>query len=250
MRQLSHHLSLSIATLDRLSSLSYTFLYKLVSANQKGEQPGAMSGAEQPVKRTRMSGEERREAILRSAKQVFARFSYAEASTGELARASDVTEPMLYKHFGSKKGLFLAVLAESAEQFWTSFEQRVLTRAQKDLLDALAHVVSDYTAEVKADPDTQRILFQAVIETRDPEIAHCVSNHNRKIYQLIRQLVERAQQEGILHPAHDLDSATWGFASMILIGQYNLMLNTVNEVTRHQEEMSRIWLSGLRSARS
>ena len=44
--------------------------------------------------------------MLRSAKRVFARSTYAEASTGELARESEVTEPMLYKHFGSKKGLF------------------------------------------------------------------------------------------------------------------------------------------------
>ena len=61
-------------------------------------------------KRTRMRGEERREDILNHAKTVFARFGYADASTSELARASEVTEPMLYKHFGSKKGLFLAVM--------------------------------------------------------------------------------------------------------------------------------------------
>ena len=63
-------------------------------------------------KRTRMRGEERREDILHHAKVVFAHYGYADASTGELARASEVTEPMLYKHFGSKKGLFLAVLNE------------------------------------------------------------------------------------------------------------------------------------------
>src|SRR5436309_7473359 len=132
---------------------------------------------EQPAKRTRLSGEKRRESILRSAKRVFARSTYAEASTGELARESEVTEPMLYKHFGSKKVLFLAVLSESATYFRHTLQERISRRAEKDVLDALEHVVADYRAAIKADPETQRILFQAVSESGDPDIARCVSGH-------------------------------------------------------------------------
>src|SRR5215469_11905308 len=116
------------------------------------------------IKQTRMRGEERRALILRSAKRVFARYPYAEASTGELARSSEVTEPMLYKHFGSKKGLFLAVLSESAAQFREELQERISRRAEQDVLDALEHLIADYYAAIKADPETQRILFQAVSE--------------------------------------------------------------------------------------
>src|ERR1051326_3704887 len=89
----------------------------------------------QVEKRTRMRGEERRALILQSAKRVFARSTYAEASTGELARESEVTEPMLYKHFGSKKGLFLAVLREFGLQFLSMLQERISLRAEKDILD-------------------------------------------------------------------------------------------------------------------
>src|SRR5690348_17990517 len=113
-------------------------------------------------KRTRMKGEERREAMLHHAKSVFAQYGYADASTGELARESEVTEPMLYKHFGSKKGLFLAVLREFSTQFLDLLQERLSRRTEQDVLDALAHVVDDYRATIKADPETQRLLFQAV----------------------------------------------------------------------------------------
>src|SRR6266496_6042084 len=103
-------------------------------SQMKSEEP---SGEQQPVKRTRMRGEERRALILRSAKRVFARYGYAEASTGELARESEVTEPMLYKHFGSKKGLFLAVLREFGTQFLEMLQERLFSRAEQDVLDAL-----------------------------------------------------------------------------------------------------------------
>jgi len=192
----------------------------------------------QPAKRTRLRGEERRELILRSAKRVFARSTYAEASTGEPARESAVTEPMLYKHFGSKKGLFLAVLREFGAQFLDTLQERVLRRAEQDVLDALAHVVDDYRATIKADPETQRLLFQAVIESGDPDIARCISGHNRTVYGLIRQLVERALELGYLDATVSPDAATWGYMSMILAIQYGLMLNLSGEVAQVQEEMS------------
>lgn len=202
--------------------------------------------SEQPTgKRTRMRGDERRALILRSAKRVFARSTYAEASTNELARESDVTEPMLYKHFGSKKGLFLAVLSESAEHFRDTLYERISRRAEKDVLAALEHIVADYLAAIKADPETQRILFQAVTEAADPEIARCVSKHNRTLYQFISQLVERALQEGFLDPTVNPDAATWGYLSIILATQYGVMLNFSNDIARVQEEMSQIWLRGL-----
>lgn len=202
---------------------------------------------EQPiVKRTRMRGEERRESILLSARRVFARCGYAEASTGELARESEVTEPMLYKHFGSKKGLFMAVLAESAEHFRVTLQERIARRAEKDALNALEYIIGDYQAAIKADPETQRILFQAVTESGDPEIANCISGHNRMLFGFIRQLVEQAHQDGTLNPGISVDAATWGYMSIIMATQYGLMLNLSAEVAQVQEEMSRVWLRGLR----
>jgi AcrR family transcriptional regulator len=211
-----------------------------------------MSGEQQhqPEKRTRLRGEERRALILQSAKRTFARSTYAEASTGELARESEVTEPMLYKHFGSKKGLFLAVLSEFGAQFLNKLQERISRRAEKDILDALEHVVDDYRATIKADPETQRILFQAVTETADPDIARCVSGHNRTVYEFIRQLVERAREEGYLDPTIRPDAAAWGYMSMIFALQYGLMLNLSAEVARVQEETSRIWFRGLISHES
>jgi AcrR family transcriptional regulator len=211
-----------------------------------------MTGAHSKTqeKRTRMRGEERRAFILNRAKEVFARSGYADASTGELAHASEVTEPMLYKHFGSKKGLFLAVLSEFAAQFLETLQERISHRAEKDVLDALAHFVEDYRVAIKADPETQRLLFQAVTESGDPDIARCVSGHNRTIYGLIRQLVERAREEGYLDPTISPDAAAWGYMSMILAIQYGLMLGLSREVVQAQEEMSRVWLRGLRAPAS
>src|SRR5260370_32011546 len=102
----------------------------------------------QAGKRVRLRGEERRALILQSAKRVFARSTYAEASVGDLARESEITEPMLYKHFGSKKGLFLAVLKEFCAQFFDILHKRLAHLPAKGVLDALDPVVTSHTVAV------------------------------------------------------------------------------------------------------
>lgn len=187
---------------------------------------------------------------MRNAKHVFAQSTYTEASTDELARASEVTEPMLYKHFGSKKGLFLAVLHEYGPQFLAQLQERISRRAEKDMLDALTHIVDDYRATIHADPEIQRILFQAVLDTDDPDIARCVTEHNRKIYAFIYQLVKHAQELGLLDATINPEAATWGYMSMILAMQYSVRLSLAGEATQFQEEMGHIWLRGLRACDS
>lgn len=197
-------------------------------------------------KRTRMRGEERRAFILAHAKKVFAEHSYAEASTGELARASEVTEPMLYKHFGSKKGLFMAVLDEFCNRFFRMLSERVNRQAEQNLLEELGRVLVDYRETITADPDIHKVLFQGVSESGDPQIADGVREHNERVYTLIYQLLERAQQEGIIRADVNLDVATWGYLSVVFAMQYNIVLNFRQGLTDETlRELNHLWLRSL-----
>src|SRR5580658_9586563 len=55
---------------------------------------------------------ERRRQLLSHAKQLFVSLGYHATTTEKIATAAGVTEPVLYRHFDSKKALFLEVLAE------------------------------------------------------------------------------------------------------------------------------------------
>ena len=207
-----------------------------------------MSDVSKQSQKKRMRGEERREDILMHARRIFATNSYAGASTGDLARASGVTEPMLYKHFGSKKGLFLEVLTSFGMQFMSIWSRSIEKRAERDILDALSQVIMEYRATLKSDPDIHKVFFQAVAESSDPDIAQHVSTHNQRIYARVRELVVRAQQEGFVDATIDSDVATWGYFSMLLAMQYSLMLNLNDRLNdKVLMEMSRLWLRALRS---
>jgi len=61
---------------------------------------------------SRLPAGARREQILDVAVQVFAKSGYHGASMNGIAEAAGVTKPVLYQHFESKQGLYLALLEE------------------------------------------------------------------------------------------------------------------------------------------
>ncbi len=194
----------------------------------------------------RMRGQERRAFIIAQAKKVFARSGYAQTSIGDLARASQVTEALLYKHFESKQQLYLTVLQEVGEHFLSSFRARVQERAQRDLLEALSSLLLDYRAVALADPESLPILLRASVEADDmPSIAE---SYTIQIYTLVFQLLQEAQQQALL-PAHlDLTVAAWGLFSFLFAMSERLKLHMTDQITEQTlREMNRLWLQALRS---
>lgn len=57
-------------------------------------------------RRTRLTAEERREAIIFAVLPVFAEKGFAATTTKDLAKAAGVSEALLYKHFPSKESLY------------------------------------------------------------------------------------------------------------------------------------------------
>jgi AcrR family transcriptional regulator len=58
----------------------------------------------------RLAGDDRRRQIISVARNLFTQRPYAEVSTTDIATAAGVTHGLLTYHFGSKRGLYLAVL--------------------------------------------------------------------------------------------------------------------------------------------
>ena len=63
----------------------------------------------------RMPAPERRELILRAAMNRFGATGYDDTRLDDIAADAGVTKPIIYRHFGSKKGLYLAVLTRHRE---------------------------------------------------------------------------------------------------------------------------------------
>jgi AcrR family transcriptional regulator len=71
--------------------------------------------------RIRRSSLQAREAILAAAEDVFAGQGYAGATSRDLARAAGVSESVIYRHFGSKSGLFASAVLAPFLRFLETF---------------------------------------------------------------------------------------------------------------------------------
>jgi AcrR family transcriptional regulator len=208
---------------------------------------------QQSEKRQRLSAAKRRESILACAKEVFARHSYREASTSLLASASGITEPMLYKHFGSKQGLFLAVLNHYSDQFIQQWQQRIEQHIQEGMHIALAEVARDYHAVVRADPDVPRVIFQgSAAAADDPAFAEATGRYVMRVYETFQRLMVQAQAARLIDADVNPIIASWGYMSMAFAAQFSLMYAVQRQEPEQiawqdwiLREASQLWLRGI-----
>jgi TetR/AcrR family transcriptional regulator, upper aerobic nicotinate degradation pathway regulator len=80
-----------------------------------------------------------RENILRAATKVFAKHGFAGGRIEQISKAAKSYDRMIYYYFGSKEGLFIAVLEEMYRRFNEAEAKLVLDVAQP--VEALANVI-------------------------------------------------------------------------------------------------------------
>ena len=77
-------------------------------------QTQAEPGREPPAVESRSA--RKRRAILQAAREVFLTHGYPAASMDEIAALAEVSKVTMYKHFGDKRGLFLAVFTSAIQE--------------------------------------------------------------------------------------------------------------------------------------
>jgi AcrR family transcriptional regulator len=86
-----------------------------------------------------------REAILRAATDVFAQYGYAGGRVEQISKAAKSHDRMIYYYFGSKEGLFIAVLEEMYRKFNDAESELALdTRAPVHALKSVARFMWQY----------------------------------------------------------------------------------------------------------
>jgi len=155
----------------------------------------------------RLPAVERRQAVLDTACQVFSRSSYRGATTAEIAREAGITEPILYRHFGSKRDLYLACLDEA----WRSFRETAQRALDEDPVGCLGAIGDAYMAK-KTRIRLVDLWIQALNEASDDAvIAKAVRKQIREVHAFFAGVIERGQQLGSIHPDRDPVAEAWIF---------------------------------------
>src|SRR5437588_4491188 len=149
--------------------------------------------------RPRLTADERRQAVLDTACRVFSQKSYRGATTADIAREAGITEPILYRHFGSKRDLYLACLDEAWRTLLEVAEQAVA----EDPTRCLGAVADMYMAK-RSRIRLVDLWIQALTEaSEDATIAKAVKQQIREVHDFFADLIERGQEAGVVHQDRD-----------------------------------------------
>ncbi len=140
------------------------------------------------ARRTRADMEATRAALLATARKVFSEHGYANTSMDDLTAQANLTRGALYHHFGDKKGMLAAVVAQIDAEMDARLE--AISESAEDPWDGFRERCRAYL-EMALEPEIQRIVLRdarAVLGGTTPDAQrHCIASMQRLINRLIQQ---------------------------------------------------------------
>jgi AcrR family transcriptional regulator len=187
--------------------------------------------------RARLSAEKRRAAVLECACHIFAKGSYHGATTAEIARAAGVTEPILYRHFSSKRDLYLSCLDAAWAEIRTMWEQAIAEESDPALW--VGAMGRSYLAAKDKRGQMATLWLHALTDANDdPEIRRFIRRHMREVHGFVAEVIKRAQAAGGIVKARDAEAEAWLFISIGLLSTVSRRLGGLVE-----DDLERIFAS-------
>ena len=121
----------------------------------------------------RKSKEERREEILDAAMDVFAEKGLHAASTEDIARLAGISQPYVFRLFGTKKELYIAVVARCFRQTLEMFQRAAEGKRGEEALKAIG---TAYGELLSSNRSYLKAQMQAYAACDDAEICEVVRN--------------------------------------------------------------------------
>ena len=192
----------------------------------------------------RMAAAERRKHLVETATRLFTEGSYRGTTTAEIARAAGVSEPILYRHFASKRELYLAAL----EDVWAKTREgweRTLSEAS-DACAAVEAIGKGHVSVRSPKLQLAELWVQALGEaSEDPELRRHLRRHMREVHDFVADLIRRGQAQGAIAKERDADSEAWIMLAGGILGMVGRRVGLLDDKELQAIRSARLsWLRG------
>ncbi len=156
----------------------------------------------------RLTASARRAAIVDAALRVFESGSYGRATTAEIAREAGISEPILYRHFASKRDLYVACLEESWARLRAKVESVVADEPDPSEWP-LAFAKANRALAAKGRLPAALWVQALSVAGEDAEIRRYVRRLIREMHDYGAELLRRAQAAGGVPLDRDPNAEAW-----------------------------------------
>jgi AcrR family transcriptional regulator len=141
----------------------------------------------------RKTAEVRREEIVDAARIEFALAGLHGTSTEDIAHRAGVSQPYVFRLFGTKKELFLETVRRGFRTVLAVFQDAAARNEEGDLAISMGHAYGD----VRRDRSTLMFQMQAYAACEDPDVRAVVREEFGQLYRFVESTL------GSKEKAHD-----------------------------------------------
>jgi AcrR family transcriptional regulator len=192
----------------------------------------------------RMAAADRRRHLVETAIRLFTEGSYRGTTTAEIARAAGVSEPILYRHFASKRDLYLAALEDVWAKTREAWEQAL--EATPDTCAAIEAIGKGHVSVRSPKLQLAELWVQALGEaSEDPVLRRHLRRHMREVHDFVADLVRRGQNEGAIVAERDADAEAWIMLAGGILGMVGRRVGLLDDKELQAIRTARLsWLRG------
>jgi AcrR family transcriptional regulator len=191
-----------------------------------------------------MPAAERRRHLVETAIRLFTEGSYRGTTTAEIARAAGVSEPILYRHFHSKRDLYLAGLEHVWEKTRAEWERKL--EGAPDACAAVEAIAKGHMSVRSAKLQLAELWVQALSEaSEDAELRQHLRRHMREVHAFVASLVRRGQDQGVISSERDPESEAWIMLAGGILGMVGRRIGLLDDRELEGIRAARLsWLRG------
>jgi AcrR family transcriptional regulator len=135
---------------------------------------------------TRQTAEERREEVLAAAVSEFARAGFHGASTDAIARSAGISQPYLFRLFGSKKELYVAVVRRCFRRTLETMQRAAEGMRGEEALAAMAGAYGELLSNDPMMLQSQLQTYAAALD--DPDVREAVRQGYGDLYTYVEHV--------------------------------------------------------------
>lgn len=153
----------------------------------------------------------RQTQIIESAIELIARGGIQELTIKNIATEIGISEPAIYRHFGSKQEILVAI-----QNFFSAEKNRAFSKVlgnEKAALDKITQIMEYHFSSFSAKPALAAVLFSEEIFQNDRLLADMVLEIMKQSHAAITRIIEQGQIRSNIRsdiPAKDLATIIMG----------------------------------------
>jgi AcrR family transcriptional regulator len=134
---------------------------------------------------TRLTAAERRDTVLDAALVEFAERGFEGTSTEDIARRAGISQPYLFRLFGTKKDLYIASVTRCFRETLELFQRAAEGLRGEEALQAIGEA---YREQLETRRDWLRAQMQAYAASEDPDIRAVVRAGYGDLFAYVRRV--------------------------------------------------------------